>query len=293
MSTSSYDTFQKRRLQSSYVSVIVSIALVLFMTGVLGLVLLKSNKVANHFKEEVVMSLFLKDSVTKEQTETLRKNLLERPYTKKLSYIDKDKAAKAYSKDLGEDFLKFLGDNPLKNGVDLSLKADYVTPEKMAEIAKSFDKNQYISEVSYDKPLVSLLTKNIQRVSFWLLLVSIFFAVIAIILINSSIRLSIYSKRFNIKTMQMVGATKGFIRKPFIWRSIRLGIIGAILALIGLITAIYYVDKYVPSLQLLEDYIAIGYLTAGILVTSIIITWLSTYFATQRFLNLQTNELYY
>ena len=113
------------------------------------------------------------------------------------------------------------------------------------------------------------------------------------ILINSSIRLSIYSKRFNIKTMQMVGATKGFIRKPFIWRGIKLGMIGAIIALIGLAFVIYYIDKYVPSLELIEDYITLGYLIGGVLVSAFFITWISTFFATQRFLNLQTEELYY
>jgi cell division transport system permease protein len=112
-------------------------------------------------------------------------------------------------------------------------------------------------------------------------------------LINSSIRLSIYSKRFNIKTMQMVGATKSFIRKPFIFRSIKLGFFGAFLALIGLAFVVYYVDKYMPSLELLKDYLTLGYLVGGVFLTAFIITWFSTFFATQRFLNLQTDELHY
>jgi cell division transport system permease protein len=120
-----------------------------------------------------------------------------------------------------------------------------------------------------------------------------FFGLFAIILINSSIRLSIYSKRFNIKTMQMVGATKSFIRKPFIWRSIKLGMLGALLAIIGLAIILYYLDKYAPSLALLKDYLTLSYLVGGILISAIIITYLSTFFATQRFLNLQTDELYY
>lgn len=291
--TTSYDSFQKRRLRSSYVSVIISIAIVLFMVGVLGIILLKSTQVANHFKEEVVMSLFLKDDVTKEKIEGFRKALLEKEYTKSIFYISKEEAALAYKKDLGEDFLEFLGDNPLKNGVDLYLKAAYVTPEKMENLEKEFLNNAFIADVSYDKPLVKQLTKNIQRISFWLLIISGFFAIIAIILINSSIRLSIYAKRFNIKTMQMVGATKRFIRKPFIWQSIQLGIVGAFLALVGLAIVIYYIDQNVPALELFKDYLSLTYLAVGILTASFIITWLSTYFATQRFLNLQTNDLYY
>ena len=140
---------------------------------------------------------------------------------------------------------------------------------------------------------MELLTKNIQKISFWLLVLSGFFGLVAIILINSSIRLSIYSKRFNIKTMQMVGATKSFIRKPFIWQSIKLGVLGAVISLIGLAIVIYYLNKYIPTLELLTDYVSLAYVTGGVLFTAFFITWISTFFATQRFLNLQTNDLYY
>lgn len=292
MSTS-FDSYQKRRLQSSYASVIISIAAVLFMVGILGLVLLKSNKVANHFKEKVAITLFLKDDVNNKQLENLKATLLKRSYTKRIRYVSKKQAAKEYSKAIGEDFLKFLGTNPLKNSIDLFLKADYVSPQKMQELETKFSKNLLVAEVVYDKPLITLLTKNIQKISFWLLIVSGFFSLVAIILINSSIRLSIYAKRFNIKTMQMVGATKSFIRRPFIWQSIKLGLLGAFIALLGLATVVYYVDKYAPSLALLNDYISLGYLVIGVLGAAFIITWFSTYFATQRFLNLRTDELYY
>ncbi len=163
----------------------------------------------------------------------------------------------------------------------------------MQELETRFLKNAFVADVSYDKSLINLLTKNIKRISFWLLVFSGFFSLVAMILINSSIRLSIYSKRFNIKTMQMVGATKRFIRKPFIWRSIKLGMIGALFALIGLAVVIYYLDKYIPSLDLLKDYLSLGYLVGGVLLSAFIISWVSTFFATQRFLNLKTDELYY
>ncbi len=291
--TSSFDSFQKRRLHSSYASVVISIALVLLMIGVLSLVLLKSTKVANHFKEEVVVSLFLKDSITKKQTENLREFLTKEKFTKTIFYISKESAAKAYSEDLGEDFLEFLGKNPLKNCIDLYLNADYVTPEKMIDLEKSLSKNQFISEVSYNKPLVEQLTKNIKKISLWLLILSGFFSLVAVLLINSSIRLSIYAKRFNIKTMQMVGATKSFIRRPFILQSIKLGLLAAVLALIGLAVIIYNLDKNIPTLELLKDYISLGYVAAVVVVIAFVLTWLSTFFATQRFLNLQTNDLYY
>jgi cell division transport system permease protein len=290
---SKFDSYQKRRLTSSYISVVISIALVLFMVGILGLVLLKSTFVANKVKEKVAITLFLKDQFTQKQIKTFREAIEKEEYTKRTIYTSKTQAAKKYSKAIGEDFLKFLGENPLKNGIDIYLKADFVTPEKLQELEVKYLKNTFVADVSYDKPLINLLTKNIKRISFWLLVLSSFFGLVAIILINSSIRLSIYAKRFNIKTMQMVGATKSFIRKPFIWRSIKLGLVGAIIAIIGLAIVIYYIDKYAPTLYLIKDYYTLGFLFGGILVTAFLITWISTFFATQRFLNLQTDELYY
>lgn len=291
--SSKFDAYQKRRLLSSYLSVVVSIALVLFMVGILGLILLKSTFVANKVKEKVAITLFLKDNVSTKNRNSFKDSLLEEEFTRTIIYTSKEKAAQIYSEEIGEDFLKFLGENPLKNGIDIYLKAAYVTPEKMQELETRFLKNAFVSDVSYDKPLINLLTKNIKRISFWLLVVCGFFGLIAMILINSSIRLSIYSKRFNIKTMQMVGATKGFIRRPFIWQSIKLGIFGALLALVALGIIIYYVDQFAPSLHLIKDYVTLGYLVGGVLISAFLITWISTYFATQRFLNLQTDELYY
>ena len=291
--SSKFDSYQKRRLRSSYFSVVISIALVLFMVGFLGLVLLKSTQVANHFKEEVVITLFLKNDTSKEQIENLRTSLLKELFTRKIIYISKGDAAKFYAEDLGEDFVNYLGTNPLKNSIDIYLNPGFVTPEKMQEISDKFNKNSFVFEVSYDKPLVTFLTQNIQKVSFWLFAISSFFGLVALILINSSIRLSVYSKRFNIKTMQMVGATKGFIRKPFIWSGIRLGFIGALISLAGLAAVIYYIDQKIPTLQLVKDYVTLVYLGGGILLIAFIISWLSTFFATQRFLNLHTDELYY
>ena len=291
--SSKFDSYQKRRLRSSYFSVVVSIALVLFMSGILGLVLLKSESLANQLKEEIAVTLFLKDDVEKNQIETLRESLMTENFTREIVYISKEEAAKFYSRDLGEDFVSYLGTNPLKNSIDIYLKADFVAPEKVKEIADRFQKNAFVFEVSYDNVLVTSLTTNIQKVSFWLLIVCAFFGLIAILLINSSIRLSIYSKRFNIKTMQMVGATKSFIRRPFIWNGIRLGLVGALVALAGLAASIYVIDQKIDTLKLLEDYMTLSYIGGGVVLMAFLITWLSTFFATQRFLNLQTDELYY
>ena len=150
--SSKFDSYQKRRLQSSYFSVVISIALVLFMVGILGLVLLKSTLVANRVKEKVAITLFLKDDVSTKNRNDLKASLQKEEFTKRIIYTSKEKAAKIYSKEIGEDFLKFLGKNPLKNGIDIYLKADFVTPEKMQELEERFLKNAFVADVSYDKP---------------------------------------------------------------------------------------------------------------------------------------------
>lgn len=289
----SFDKYQKRRLRSSYLSVIISIALVLFLVGFLGVILLKTNTISKHFKEKVAITIFLNDNANSNDVEILKAELKQAEYSKEVLYISKKEAAEIYADEIGEDFVNFLGDNPLKNAIDVTLKSDFVTPEKMDEIEKNLIIRSIVAEVVYDKPLIELLTKNINRISFWMLLLSALFTLIAVVLINSSIRISIYSKRFTIKTMQMVGATKGFIRRPFIWKSIKLGIIGALVSNAALIGFIMYINKMVPEIDLLSDYKELGILFLLIILMGILITWLSTFFATQRFLNLRTDELYY
>lgn len=289
----SFEKYQKRRLQSSYFSVVISIALVLFLVGLLGLIVVKTNSITKHFKEKVTITVFLKDNAKSRDIEIFEAELKNAPYTKSVTYISKKEAAEKYSKDIGEDFMAFLGENPLKNAIDISLKYDYVTPEKMEAIEKELQIRSLISEISYDKPLIELLSKNITRLGFWMLLFSGLFTLIAVVLINSSIRLSVYSKRFTLKTMQMVGATKGFIRLPFILKSIKLGILGALVAIIGLAVFIAYVNKTIPELDMLSDYKMYAILGACIIGLGIIISGISTFFATQRFLNLRTDELYY
>ena len=175
----------------------------------------------------------------------------------------------------------------------MNLSADYVSPEKIEEIAFEISAKSYVDEVSYDKPLVGLLNDNVKQIGFWILVASGVFTFIAVLLINSSIRLSIYSKRFIIKTMQMVGATKSFIRRPFLWTNIKLGMLGSVLALLALAGLLYYLDVNFPDLGLLQDPTILIILFIGVFALGLLISLISTYFATQRFLNLRTDELYY
>ncbi|HZW77250.1 MAG TPA: permease-like cell division protein FtsX [Flavobacteriaceae bacterium] len=291
--SSSFERYQKRRLVSSYFSVVISISLVLFLLGILGLLVLNSKKVADYFKEQVAISIFLKDTAKEVEIEQLKQSLAMADYTKSATYVSKEDAAKEHQQVLGENFIEYLGENPLQNSIDVYVLADYVTPEKMEEITGEIKAKNFVEDVIYDKPLIAQLTENVQRISFWILVVSGIFTFIAVLLINSSIRLSIYSKRFTIKTMQMVGATKRFIRRPFVWKSVRLGIIGAAIAMAGMGAVLYYLDKSFPQLQLLNDRLLLAGLFVFILLMGSLITWFSTFIATQRFLNLRTDDLYY
>jgi len=289
----SFEKYQKRRLQSSYISVILSIAFVLFLLGLFGLLVLNTKKVSDYFKEQASITIFIRDDVEKQTVKNLQTLLKSEDYTKSITYVSKEEAAELAKEENGEDFMDFLGYNPLKNSIDLTLKADFVSPEKMSEIESQLIKNEAVFEITYDKSLIALLTKNVKRISLWVLIFSGLFTLIAMILINNSIRLSVYSKRFTIKTMQMVGATKYFIRKPFVWNSIKLGFVGSLVAMAALAVALYYMNSNFPEFGFLENTTLLAILFGSILVLGIIITWFSAFFATQRFLNLRTDQLYY
>ncbi|CAI8182903.1 MAG: permease-like cell division protein FtsX [Flavobacteriaceae bacterium] len=289
----SFERYQKRRLISSYFSVVLSIALVLFLLGVLGVLVINTQKLGNHFKEQIKVSIFLKDNAKQVEIDQLQQSLALASYTKEAVYVSKEDAAAMLKEEIEEDFLDFLGYNPLKNAIDLNLKADFVNEEKLEEIVSEISQKSFVAEVNYDQPLVGLLDNNIKKISFWILILSAFMTLIAVLLINASIRLALYSKRFIIKTMQMVGATKRFIRKPFLYTHIKLGIIGALLAIGALAGLLAYLDYVFPGLGLAQNPIELAVLALLILSLGIGISGGSTFFAAQRFLNLRSADLFY
>jgi cell division transport system permease protein len=246
----------------------------------------------NDFKENIPMTVFFKNEAKDSILDAFDTKMKNSFYIKEYDFVHKDSAAKHNVDIVGKDFMEFLGFNPLQNSFDIHLKGDYVVADSIKKIETEIKKNEFVTEIIYDKQLVDLVNDNIKKISLWILIISGFLAIIAMLLINSSLRLSIYSHRFTIKTMQMVGATKSFIRKPFIWRSIKLGLIGSALAIVSLLGMIHYVDGIFPSLEIAKDYVSIGIVFGGILAIGITITWISTFFATQRFLNLRTDDLY-
>jgi cell division transport system permease protein len=291
--SSSFDRYQKRKLITSYFSVVVSIALVLFLLGCLGLLVLNAKKVADHFREQVVVTIYLNDSAKQVEVDQLQNTLAMAEYTKSTEYVSKEQAAELMKAETGEDFMDFVGYNPLQNSIDVTLKADFVTNETLDGITEELANKKFIEDITYDNDLVELMNNNVKKITFWVLLLSAIFTLIAVLLINSSIRLAVYSKRFIIKTMQMVGATKTFIRRPFVFKSVQLGMIGAIVALVGMGIVLHYLNLTFPELELLQKPVLLAALFIGIFLLGILITWISTFIATQRFLNLKTDQLYY
>lgn len=288
----SFEKFQKRRVISSYFSVVLSIFLVLFLLGTLGLFVVNSKRLSDNFKEEIVMTVFFKTEAKDSVLKAFRNELKTAAFAKTFEYVSKEAAAKKHMKVIGEDFMQFLGANPLQNSFDIHLKADYVNNKGIEKVKSRLQKNEMIADIVYDKQLVTLVNDNINNISFWIVIISSMFAIISVLLINSSLRLSIYANRFIIKTMQMVGATRAFIRWPFIKRGMYLGLLGSLLAIFAIISLLIYIQTTYPNLGVTEDKLAIFVVLFSVLVLGGLITAVSTYFATQRFLKLRTSDLY-
>lgn len=292
MAKSFQETFQKRRLLTGYFSVIISISFVLFFVGILGLFLLNTKNIASHFKEQIVMTIYLEDNAKDIEITQLQKKIKINSATKKVRFIPKEEAAELYARDIGEDFIEFLGYNPLLNSIDIYFNAAFVNRLSLTKIKKEFEITDFVNEVVYDQPLVTLLDENIRKITYVLLITTGLFILIALLLINSSIRLSIYSKRFIIKTMQLVGATKSFIRRPFIWVHLRLGILSSLIALSGLTILLFEINKRFPELNMMQHPFELSVVFGCVLLLGIGITGISTFFATQRYLNLKTDAIY-
>ncbi|MEQ9261804.1 MAG: permease-like cell division protein FtsX [Owenweeksia sp.] len=287
------DKYTKRRLRSSYISVVISISLVLLVLGAFGLLLVNAGNIAREVRENFSVTVLLNNDASEVAVRQFQKSLELTPYVKSTEYISKEEAAQQLKESLDEEFVEFLGYNPLMNAIDIRLKADYVNSEQLAFLENEFTQKDIVREVVYDKPLIQMMNENIERIGFFLLAGCILLALIAVGLINSSIRLSIYSRRFLIKTMQLVGATKGFIRKPFIWRSFRHGLYGSLIAIGLLVVILYYAGQNIPDLMELQDIQLLVLLFTGVLVMGIFISMSCTFFALKKYLRLKTDQLYF
>lgn len=286
------EKYTRRKAQSSYFSTIISISLVLFMLGTLGLIVMHAKKLSDYVKENIGFSVILKENVKEVDIVQLQKTLDATNYVKSTEYITKEEAAESLKNDLGEDFISFLGYNPLLASIEVRLKADYANNDSIAWIERDLLSNTKVKEVIYQKSLISMVNENIKKISLVILGFSALLLLISIALINNTIRLSIYSKRFLIKSMQLVGATKGFIRRPFVIKGIMQGIYAGIIAVGLLVGILYLAQREIPELLFLQDEQLIAILFGFVILLGILISWLSTFLAVRKYLRLKTDDLY-
>jgi cell division transport system permease protein len=287
------EKYNKRRLKSSYITSIISTSLVLFMLGILGMIILHAQKISTQVKENIGFSIYMKEDAKETDIIMFQKFVDVKEFTKSTEYITKEKAAADLSKDLGEDFINFLGYNPLTAKIDVKLKADYANNDSLFRIEKDLMKNPVVKEVYYQKSLVQVVNENIKRIGIFILSFSTLLLIIAIALINNVIKLSVYSKRFLIKTMQLVGATQSFIRRPFIIKGVLSGIYGALVSIIFLIGLLYLAQDNFPEIFNIQEIDLYLIVFAIVIFLGILFSWISTFFAVRKYLNMKTDSLYY
>jgi cell division transport system permease protein len=284
---------ERSRLRSSYISLVVSVSLVLFLLGILGLVLINARELSDYFRESLSFSVMLDDAAKEADIRMLQKDLDAKSYVKSTTYVSKDDAASKMKAELGEDFVSFLGDNPLPPSIDVYLTSKYTWPDSVAKIEKYILGYPFVKEVYYQESLLFLINENVKKISLFLLVISSFLFLIALTIINNTIRISIHSKRFIIRTMQLVGATRSFIRKPFILQSALFGFIAALIALTLLMGLLYLIEKKFFLMFTFENTNLLLLLGAAVIMTGVLINIISTYFSVNRYLSISEDKLYY
>ncbi|MBL7904203.1 MAG: hypothetical protein JNL22_04200 [Bacteroidales bacterium] len=286
------DKLSRRRLQTSTVTTIISISLVLFMLGLLGLIVLHAKKLSDYVKENIGFSVIIKEEIKEPGILEFQKMLDLEPFVKSTEYITREQAAEELTKDLGEDFVGFLGYNPLLASIDIRLNAEYANNDSLKMLEKRLLTNRIVKEVFYHKSLVDLVNQNIRRISIVLLAFSLVLLLISVALINNTIRLSVYSKRFIIKSMLLVGATQRFVRRPFLLKSLLHGLLSALIAIVLLGVVLWFSRKALPELVDLQDIDMFLSLFGIVSLLGLLITGISTLFAVRRFIRISNDRLY-
>ena len=284
---------ERARLRSSYISLVVSVSLVLFLLGILGLVLINAKALSDYFRESLSFSVILDDASKEADIRMLQKDLDAKSYVKSTTYVSKDDAAAKMKQELGEDFVSYLGDNPLPPTIDVYLTSPYTNPDSVSKIEKYILGYPFVKEVYYQDSLLYLINENVKKISLFLLVISSFLFLIALTIINNTIRISIYSKRFLIRTMQLVGATRSFIRKPFILQSALHGFIAALISMTLLMGLLFLIEKEFFRMFTFGNTNFLLLLGAAIIVTGVLINIISTYFSVNRYLSISEDKLYY
>ena len=287
------DKYAKKRLKASYVTSVISITLVLFVLGSLGLLVLQAKLISKHVRENIQLEVHMTKDVKEADIMRLKKYLDAKHDVKSTRYISPEEAAASYSEDLGEDFIKFLdGENPLHASIEVFLNEDYANVDSLAQLSVIIQKYKGVDDVRYHKSYVEAINTNIGRITMVFLGVVILLLLISIVLINNTIRLSVYSSRFIIRAMQLIGATPGFIRKPFVWQGIIQGVISSVLTIGILIAILYKIHFYFPemvNLQFIDMYLM---LFGSIILVGVLISWWSSSLAVRKYLRMTLDNIY-
>jgi cell division transport system permease protein len=281
-----------KKTKTIYISTIFSIALVLLMLGMLGLILVHAKNLSKYVKENIVLNIIVDEGAKETDVLQFQKELDANPAIKQTQYVNKELAARNLTKDLGEDFVNFLGYNPLLSTVDVYLKADYANNKSIEALKAKIGKNPVVKEVIYQSSLIDMVNKNINAISLVILAFAAILLLISVALINNTIRLAIYSQRFLIKSMQLVGATRNFIRRPFVLIAALHGLIAAIIAIIILLGVLFYAQREIPEIIILRNYTEFGFVLLFLVGVGIFITAISTSFAVSKYLRHKIYDLY-
>jgi|SRR5215217_1526739 len=281
-----------KKTKTIYISTVFGISMVLLMVGLLGLLLVHANNLSRYVKENIVLNIFVDEAAREADVRQLQTQLDANPAIKQAIYVSKELAARNLQKDLGEEFVKFLGYNPLSQSLDVYLNADYANNAQITKLKEQLLKNPLVKEVKYQQSLVDQMNHNLTAISLVILAFAAIFVVVSVALINNTIRLAIYSQRFLIKSMQLVGATKNFIRKPFILYGIWHGILGGLIAIIILMGTLYLANLEIPDLVILQSNVEFGIVFLVVLGLGVFISGLSTWLAVNKFLRLKIYDLY-
>lgn len=290
--SASEEKLNKRRLKSSYFTSVISIALVLFMVGLVALLVFNAKRLSDYVKENIGFSLVINEQVAESEILRLKKIIDVQPFVKSTEYVSKEVAAARLMADLGQDFVAFLGYNPLLASIEVKMVAASANPDSIAVIEKQLLRNPEIKEIIYEQNIVQLVNDNIRKISIFIMAVGLVLFLISIALINNVIRLSIYSKRFVIHTMQLVGATRSFIRRPFLSKSTLTGLLSALVAMMFLVGCLYFGQRQMPELSVLADLEVLGIVFALIVLLGVVISFISTYMAVTSYLKSKEDDLY-
>ena len=284
------NSYQRKKSTNNLISLFVINTIVLFFLSIALFTYLKSSSIENYFKENVTVNIYLKNSSRGNDVKQINKFLNLNENVKSIEFISKEDAAELFTNEIGEEFVGFLGYNPLLDLISVRLFGDKIDIYNIEEFIESLDNFEFIEEVEYDRPLVESLVNNFERIGVLIIIISVLFFITSFILINNSIKISIYNKRDTIKTMQLVGATKSFIRRPFIASYVRIGLYSSFVSLILLFTLLFQASFELDEIDFFSNTKDIMILVSFIILFGIFTSYISSYFMTQKYLKLKISR---